>query len=105
MIKHEVTTEIYINELLKAPQRNPEQELYWFPIPEEPGNPTTYTAIQQRTYNELLDLRELEKRNSQDNETSRKSFLSNSDWSEITAQNNRNKFKNSRLTTTEHYAA
>ena len=48
MIQHEETTEIYINELLKVPSQNPEQESYWFPTPEEPGDPTTYTPVQQR---------------------------------------------------------
>ena len=33
MIQHEDTTEIYINELLKAPSQNSEQEAYWFPTP------------------------------------------------------------------------
>ena len=43
MIQLEDTTEIYINELLKVPSQNPEQESYWFPTPEEPGDPTTYS--------------------------------------------------------------
>ena len=46
MIQHEETTKVYINELLKVPQQNSEQETYWFPTPEEPGDPATYTPIQ-----------------------------------------------------------
>ena len=84
MIQHEDTTEIYINELLKVPSQNPEQESYWIPIPEEPGDPTIYTPIQQRIYNELLELREREQLTPQDNEESRKSFLSNFDWTNTT---------------------
>ena len=84
MIQHEDTTEIYINELLKVPSQNPEQESYWFPTPEEPGDPTTYTPIKQRIYNELLELREREQLNPQDTEESRKSFLSNIDWTDTT---------------------
>ena len=84
MIQHEETTEVYINELLKVPQPNPEQETYWFPTPEEPGDPTTYTPIQQRIYNELLELKQLEKLNPHDNETSRTEFLSHFDWSDTT---------------------
>ena len=84
MIQHEKTTEIYINELLKVPSQNPEQESYWFPTPEDPGDPTTYTPIQQRIYNELLELKELEQLNPQDNEKSRKIFLSNFDWTDTT---------------------
>ena len=84
MIQQDETTEVYINELLKVPQPNEEQETYWFPTPEDPGDPTTYTPIQQRIYDELLELRELEKLNPHDNETSRTQFLSNFDWSDTT---------------------
>ena len=84
MIQHEETTEVYINELLKVPQQNPEQEIYWFPTREEPGDPTSYTPIQQRVYNEFLELKELKKLNPHDIETSRKAFLSNFDWSDTT---------------------
>ena len=48
LIQHEETTDVYINELLKVPQRNSEHEISWFPTPEEPGDPATYTPIQQR---------------------------------------------------------
>ena len=84
IIQQDETTEVYINELLKVPQQNEEQETYWFPTPEDPGDPTTYTPIQQRIYDELLELRELEKLNPHDNETSRTQFLSNFDWSDTT---------------------
>ena len=84
MIQHEETTEVYINEPLKVPQQNSEQENYWFPTPEESGDPNTYTPFQQRIYKELLELQELEKLNPNDNDTSRKTFLSNFDWSDTT---------------------
>ena len=84
MIQHEETTDIYINEFHKVPKTNSEQETYWFPTPEEPGDPATYTPIQQRIYKELLELKELEKLNPQDNESSRKAFLSNFDWTDTT---------------------
>ena len=83
-IQHEDTTEVYINELLKVPQQNSEQETYWFLTHEEQGNPATYTPIQQRIYNELLEQKELEKLNPNDNDTSSKALLSNFDWSDIT---------------------
>ena len=84
MIQHEDTSEFYLKELLKVPPQNQEQETYWFPPPDEPGDPTTYTPIQQRKYDELLELQRLEKLNPQDDEKSRKSFLSNFDWSDTT---------------------
>ena len=43
MIQHEDPTEIYIIELLKNPPENPDQGLYWFPTPEDPGDSTTHT--------------------------------------------------------------
>ena len=70
MIQHEETTEVYINELHKVPQQNSEQKTYWFPTPEEPGDPATYTPIQQRIYKEFLELQELEKLNPNDTDTS-----------------------------------
>ena len=88
MIQHEDTTEIYINELLKVSSQDPDQESYWFPTPDDPGDPTTYTPIQQRIYNELLELKQLEQLNPQDNEESRKSFLSNFDWTDTTLNAN-----------------
>ena len=84
MIQHEETTEVYINELLKVPQQNSEQEKYWFPTPEEPGDPNTNPPMQQRIYKELLELQELEKLNPNDNDPSRKTFLSNFEWSDTT---------------------
>ena len=75
MIQHEDANEIYIKEHLKVTSQNPEQESYRFPTPDEPGDPTTYTPIQQRIYDELLELEELGKINPQNNETSKNSFL------------------------------
>ena len=75
IIQHEDTTEIYINELLKVPSKNPEQEPFWFRTPEDPENPTTYTPIQQRNYTELLELKQLEKLNPQDSQASKESFF------------------------------
>ena len=45
-------------------------------MPEEPGDPTTYTSIQQRIYNELLELKQPKKLIPQDKKPSRKTFLS-----------------------------
>ena len=56
VIQHKDTTEIYINELLKVTPHNSERESYWFLTPEDPGDSTTYTPIQQRIYNVILEL-------------------------------------------------
>ena len=69
---------------MKLPPQNPEQEFYWFPTQEEQGDPTTDTPVQQRIYNNFLELRELAKLNPQDDETSRKSIRSKFDRSNTT---------------------
>ena len=84
MIQHEDLTGIYINELLKVPPPNPVKESYCFPTPEEPGDPTTNTPIQQPVYNEHLELKVLKKLNPHDSGTSRTNFLSHFDWSDTT---------------------
>ena len=61
-----------------------EQETYWFPTREQPGDPDTYTPIQQRIYDELLELKQLEQLNPNDNTESRKKFLDNFDWTDTT---------------------
>ena len=101
MIQHEETTEIYINELLKVPSQNPEQESYWFPTPEDPGDPTTYTPIQQRIYNELLELKELENSTHKELKSPEKlSFRISTGPTQRSTQKNRNKLKKSSLNST-----
>ena len=51
---------------------------------EQPGDPTTYTPIQKRIFDELAELQKLEKLNPRDDEQSRKTFLDNFDWSDTT---------------------
>ena len=75
MIQHEDTNEIYINELLKVTSQNPNKCPIGFPTPDESGDPTTYTPIQQPICDELLELKKPEKFIPQNNERSRKLFL------------------------------
>ena len=60
---------------MKTNQPSEEQETYWFPTTEQPGDPETYTPIQKRIYDELMELKQLEQLNPNDNEESRKNFL------------------------------
>ena len=64
--------------------KNKETENYWFPTPENPGNPEEHTPIQKRILQELRNLQELEKLNPQDDPESRQKFLSNFDWKDST---------------------
>ena len=60
MHEHTEETHGYLNELLKVDSPNNDKETYWFPTPEEPGDISTHTTIQQRIYKELLGIKELE---------------------------------------------
>ena len=80
MHQHIKNTDPYLNQLMKTNQSSDEPETYWFPTPEEPGDPDTYTPIQQRIYDELLELKQLEQLNPNDNDESRMKFLSHFDW-------------------------
>ena len=84
MHQHIENTDLYLNQLLKTNQSSDEQETYWFPTPEQPGDPKTYTPIQKRIYDELLELKQLEQLNPNDNAQSRKQFLDHFDWTDTT---------------------
>ena len=78
-------TDQYIHQLLRVPYDTPEQpEQYWFPTPEQPGDPEKYTPIQKRIYNELLELQKLEALNPQHDKESEIEFLANFDWKDST---------------------
>ena len=53
MHHHMENTDLYLNQLIRKNQSSYEQEAYWFPTPEQPGDPTTYRPIQQRISDEL----------------------------------------------------
>ena len=69
----------YISSLLKADRNNDQYEQFWFPTPENPGDETTHTPIQQRILKELRNLQNLEQLNPHDDAESRRKFLSNFD--------------------------
>ena len=77
MHQHTEVTDVYPNELLNVINKEDKTEQYGFPTPEQPGDPTTYTPIQKRIFDELVELQTLEKLNPQDGEKSRKTFLDN----------------------------
>ena len=77
---------IYVSSLIKSfkPENFPDN--YWFPTPEDPGDPQQHTPIQRRILEELLNLQELEQLNSQDDPESRRRFLTNFDWTDSMLQ-------------------
>ena len=74
----------YASSLIKSPRNDEDKENYWFPTPEDHGDPQSHTPIQQRILKELYSLQELEKLNPQDNPVSRKQFLAHFDWTDST---------------------
>ena len=74
----------YASSLIKSPKTGDDSENYWFPTPEEPGDPQTHTPIQQRILKELRNLQELAKLNPQGDPESRKQFLANFEWTDST---------------------
>ena len=83
MHQHMENTDLYLNQLMKTNQSSEEQETYWFPTPEQPGNTTPYTP-KQRIFDELTELKQLEELNPNDKAESRKKFLDHFDWTDTT---------------------
>ena len=74
----------YVSSLIKT-NRNPQNsENYWFPTPENPGNPEEHTPIQKRILRELQALQDLETLDPTKGEESRAKFLENFDWKDST---------------------
>ena len=74
----------YVSSLIKT-NRNPQNsENYWFPTPENPGNPEEHTPIQKRILRELQALQDLETLDPTTDAESRAKFLENFDWKDST---------------------
>ena len=76
----------YASSLIKSTKPEDFKEIYWFPTPEDPGDPQQHTPIQKRILSELNNLQELEKLNPQNDPESRRQFLSNFDWTDSMLQ-------------------
>ena len=76
----------YVSSLLKANRNNDQYEQYWFPTPENPGDEDSHTPIQRRILQELRNLQEAEQLVPQNDEESRRKFLSNFDWKDSMLQ-------------------
>ena len=62
----------YASSLIKSAKTEEDRENYWFPTPEDHGDPQLHTPIQLRISKEVHNLQELEKLNFQDDLESRK---------------------------------
>ena len=76
----------YVSSLLKANRNNDQYEQYCFPTPENPGDEDSHTLIQRRILQELRNLQEAEQLNPQNDDESRRKFLSNFDWKDSMLQ-------------------
>ena len=72
----------YINALMQVERPEDNEEKFWFPTPEHPGNEQEHSPIQKRILKELRDLAELEKLDPIENEESRNKFLSMFKWTD-----------------------
>ena len=79
----------FVSSLLKANRNNDQYEQYWFPTPENPGDENSHTPNQRRTLQELRNFQEAEQLDPQNNEESRRKFLSNFDWNDSMLQLNK----------------
>ena len=64
----------YLTELLRTNKPDQQNNTFWFPTPENPGNTENHTPIQTRILNELRDMQRKEKLNPKDDIESRMEF-------------------------------
>ena len=65
----------YLTELLRTKKPDQQNNTFWFPTPENPGNTEYHTQIYTRILKELLELQQKEKLNPRDDAESRMRFL------------------------------
>ena len=65
----------YLTELLRTNKPDRQNNAFWFPTPENPGNTEEHTPIQTRILKELRELQLQEKLNPKDDIASRMEFL------------------------------
>ena len=75
---------LYVSRLIKTNKKSQNTENYWFPTPENSGNPEEHTPIQKRILRELQALQDLETLDLTEKEESRTKFLENFDWKDST---------------------
>ena len=72
----------YINALMQVERPQDNEEKFWYPTPENPGNELEHSPIQKRILTELRELAELEKRDQSESEESRNKFFSLFKWTD-----------------------
>ena len=72
----------YLNELLRTNKPDQQNNTFWFPTPENPGNTDEHTPIQTRILQVLRELQLKEQLNPTDNNESRTEFLKRFNWTD-----------------------
>ena len=72
----------YLTELLRKNKPDQQNNTFWFPTPENPGNIEDHTPIQTRILKELRELQLKEKLNPKDDSESRIEILKRFDWTD-----------------------
>ena len=73
---------IYLSESLKTNKPEQQNNTFWFPTPEDPGEAEAGTPIQTRIFQELRELLEKEKLKPKDDVELRMKFLKRFDWTD-----------------------
>ena len=72
----------YLTELLKTNKPDQQNNIFWLPTPENPGNIDDHTPIQTRILKGLRELQLKEKLNPKDDIESRRKHLKRFDWTD-----------------------
>ena len=72
----------YVNELLKTTKKPETSQQFWFPTPDNPGDPSTHTPVQRRILREIEELEQIQKLNPTTDPQDRQKFLENFKWND-----------------------
>ena len=72
----------YVNELLKSSEKPQTTQNFWFPTPDNPGDPSTHTPIQSRILREIEELENIQKLDPHNSPEDRATFLANFKWTD-----------------------
>ena len=70
----------YVHELLKTTEKPETTQQFWFPTPDNPGDPSTHTPVQRRILREIEELEEIQKLNPTNSLQEKQKFLENFKW-------------------------
>ena len=72
----------YLNKFIRTHKSEQQNNTFWFPTPESPGELEDHTSIQTRILKELIELKDQEKLNPQESTESRNKLLKRFDWTD-----------------------